>query len=605
MAGRSGISVGGAAVRLRHALPHGLLAILLFAAHTSNAQTPQAPLGAASPQHSPRLPQAAVVSNTAYRQPRAISQGPGDDLELRLREIEQQFEEQQIELESLKQRLQEVQQRPAPAPAPAGPPPRYRIGSNLNMYGTWNHGVEFRSPNRDFYFHVGGRTQIDSVALNGPPSGLINTSPNTAQFQDAVDFRRVRLRAEGSMYELFDWCSEINFVNTATMQDPTAAGPQVPAGGIGNYGSNVQVLQNRTFNIINPTDLWFNFRRVPLLGNLQIGNMKEPFNLERLESSRYLDFMERHFSSDAFISPSANGFAPGIMAWNWSENRRMTYAVGVFKNVTNGNVFNIGDGQGEWAGRITYLPWYDEPANGRNFMHFGVGVCQRAIDNKLIRYRVRGDLRNGPDGLLTAWADTNYIGGQYQMIVNPEFMYQRGPLFVQAEYTGNWTTDAVAFPAGTGSNGAPPNGDPHSVPGATNLGSLYYWGGYCQVMYFLTGEHRIYDYQKALVGRVIPIENAFWVRGRNGRRIFGTGAWQVGYRLNYLDLNQKGVNGGTLIGNTLGLNWFFNPNSKLQFNFDVMQRTARSTTANDRINSPGTGVTGFIYGFGMRFAADY
>ena len=600
MVGCSGKSRGSVAVR--HALSHGLLAILLCAGRAAEAQTPQASVDDAIPQRSTVPPRAKAFA-VARRQPAANFQGPDNDLELRLREIEQQFEEQQVELESLKQRLQEVQQ--PPTPAPTGPPPRYRIGSNLNMYGAWNNGLEFRTPNRDFYFHVGGRTQLDSVALNGPASGLVNTSPNSAQFQDAVDFRRVRLRAEGSMYELFDWVTEINFVNTASMQDPTASSPQVPAGGIGNQGSNAQLLQNRTFNIINPTDLWFNFRRVPLLGNVQIGNEKEPFGLERLESSRYLDFMERNFANDAFISPSANGFAPGVMAWNWAENRRMTYALGIFKNVTNGNVFNIGDGQGEWAGRITYLPWYDEPANGRNFMHVGVGVCQRGIDNGLIRYRTRGDLRNGPDALLTAWADTNYIGGQYQMIVNPEFMYQRGPLFVQAEYMGNWTTDAVAFPAGTGSNGAPPNGDPHSVAGATNLGSLYYWGGYCQVMYFLTGEHRIYDYQKGLVGRVIPLENAFWVRGRNGRRIFGTGAWQVGYRLNYLDLNQRGVNGGTLIGNTLGLNWFFNPNSKLQFNFDVMQRNARSTTANDRINSPGTGVTGFIYGFGMRFAADF
>ncbi|HWB11442.1 MAG TPA: porin [Pirellulales bacterium] len=516
--------------------------------------------------------------------------------------MEQQFEEQRFQYESLQQQLEEAQ-RPPP-PTPVGPPPRYRVGSVLNMTGVWNNGLEFRTPNRDFYFHVGGRTQVDYVALNGTPSGLVNTSPNTAQYQDAVDVRRARLRAEGSMYETCDWSAEFNFVNAVTVQDPTKAAPQVGPGGIGNQGSNVQVLENRTFFVINPTDLWWNFRRVPLFGNVQIGNMKEPFGLERLESSRYLDFMERNFANDAFISPSANGFAPGIMAWNWSENRRMTYAYGVFKNVTNGDAFNIGDGQGEIAGRVTYLPWYDEPANGRNFMHVGIGACQRGIDNGLIRYRTRGDLRNGPDALLTAWADTNYLGGQYQMIVNPEFMYQRGPLFVQAEYTGNWTTDAVAFPAGTGSNGAPPNGDPHSVPGAKNLGSLYFWGGYFQVMYFLTGEHRIYDYQKALVGRVIPIENAFWVRGRNGR-IFGTGAWQVGYRLNYLDLNQKGVSGGTILGHTFALNWFFNPNSKLQFNFDIMERNAASLTANDAINSPGTGTQGFIYGFGTRFAADY
>lgn len=581
-----------------------LLAMGFWDPTHAGGQQPQAVLPApASSQVLPHpRPPAAFLGSQL---PSPSNDGADSDLEIRLRELEQQFEEQRFQYELLQQQLQEAQQPPPTAAnAPSGPPARYRVGSVLNMSPVWNNGLEFRTPNRDFYFHVGGRTQFDTVGLNGTPSGLVNTSPNTARYQDAADFRRVRLRAEGSMYETMDWVAEINFVNTASIQDPNLAAPQIAPGGIGNQGSNVQVLQNRTFNIINATDLWWNFQRVPFVGHVQVGNMKDPIGLEHLESSRYLDFMERNYSYDAFVAESPNGFAPGVMAWNWSENRRMTYALGVFKNVTNGNMFNIGDGQAEWTGRITYLPWYDEPANGRNFMHWGIGVSQRGIDNGLIRYRARGDLRNGPDALLTAWADTAYLGGQYQMVVNPEFMYQRGPLFVQAEYTGNWTTDAVAFPVGTGSNGAPPNGDPHSVPGAKNLGSVYFWGGYCQVMYFLTGEHRIYDYQKALVGRVIPFENAFWVRGRNGR-IFGTGAWQVGYRLNYLDLNQKGVSGGTLLGHTFGLNWFFNPNSKLQFNFDVMERNAASNTANLAINSPGTGTQGFIYGFGTRFAADY
>jgi phosphate-selective porin OprO/OprP len=401
---------------------------------------------------------------------------------------------------------------------------------------------------------------------------------------------------------------EYNFVNAADSTAATSAAPQVGAGGTQDpNGANISTLQNRIFGVVQPVDLWWNIREVPLLGNIQIGNQKEVFGLERLESSRYLDFLERNYGNDAFISPSANGFAPGIAAWNWTRNRRMTYAAGIYKNVTNGYAYNVGDGQGEWAARVTTLPMYDEPTGGRYFMHVGCGVCQRAIDNDLIRYRSRGDLRNGPDDILTAFSDTNFIGGQYQDILNPEFMFQAGPLFVQAEYVGNWTTNAIIFPAGTGSGGAPAVGTPSSVAGSTNVGSLYYWSSYCQVMYFLTGENRIYDYQKGLVGRVIPRSNAFLVRrgGRGGPICFGSGAWQVGYRINYLDTNQKGVNGGTLLGHTIGLNWFLNPNSKIQFNFDAMERHARSTTANDGIDSAGTGTVGFIYGFGTRFAADF
>jgi phosphate-selective porin OprO/OprP len=103
---------------------------------------------------------------------------------------------------------------------------------------------------------------------------------------------------------------------------------------------------------------------------------------------------------------------------------------------------------------------------------------------------------------------------------------------------------------------------------------------------------------------VIPNENAFWVKGRDGR-LFGRGAWQVGYRFNYLNLNNSGIYGGEMLGHTLGLNWFWNPNSKVQFNFDIMDRSSPSNQANLTGNTTGAGVNGTIYGFGVRFAADF
>jgi phosphate-selective porin OprO/OprP len=543
----------------------------------------------------------AAQEAAALAPPEYFGAVPADDVAGRIEQLEETVRSQQEMMALMQQQLQ------ANSVVPNQPGERYKVGSRLNMQGVWNHGLEFRTPNKDFYFHVGGRTQWDNVYMNSTnvPAALVNTSPNTARLQDASDFRRARLRMEGSMYETIDWCMEYNFVNAATMMDPTVSTPpQVPGGGVVNSGSAMQVLQNRTFNVVSPVDLWWNVREVPIFGNIQFGNMKEPFNLQRLESSRYLDFLERDFAGDAFVSPSANGFAPGIMAWNWTNNRRMTYALGVFKNVTNGNVFNVGDGQGEIAGRLTWLPVYDEPSNGRYFVHIGMGASQRAIDNNLIRYRTRGELRNGPDALLTAWADTTYLGGQYQEILNPELMIQRGPLFIQAEYTANWTTNCVTFPAGTSGNGNPAQGQPVNFPGAVNHGDVFFGGGYVHVMYFLTGEHRIYDYQKGLVGRVIPNENAFWVKGRDGR-LFGRGAWQVGYRFNYLNLNNSGIYGGEMLGHTLGLNWFWNPNSKVQFNFDIMDRSSPSNQANLTGNTTGAGVNGTIYGFGVRFAADF
>ena len=52
----------------------------------------------------------------------------------------------------------------------------------------------------------------------------------------------------------------------------------------------------------------------------------------------------------------------------------------------------------------------------------------------------------------------------------------------------------------------------------------------------------------------------------------GYGAWQVGIRYNYLNLNDKGIDGGVLDDITLGLNWFINPNMKFQWNYTYEKR---------------------------------
>jgi len=490
---------------------------------------------------------------------------PASGLEARLQELEQQFDEQRFQLEVLQQEIQterqakqaaEQQAAQAAAAEKAAKDKGYVVGSNLGMNGAWNNGMTFEAPNKDFWFHIGGRTQVDGVWMQSPGNSLKGAGGIGSQ--DAVDIRRARLRAEGTMYEVIDWCVEYNFVGAANLN------PGTPA----NTGNIA--------NIPSPTDLWWNFRQVPLLSNFTIGNIKEPFGLERLESSRFLDFMERSYNQDAFIAPSNNGFAPGILTWNYAENRRWTYAVGLFKNVLF-TPFAYGVGNGDYAadGRFTFVPYYDRASNGRYLWHVGLGGTWRENQDGQIRFRARGALRNGPDALNPVFADTGVYRSHAEGILVPETAIVAGPWLFQAEYTAAWATQSV-----TAAN----------VP----LGTTFYDGYYVEALYFLTGEHRLYDYQKGLFGRVIPFENAVFVRRAGGRPIFMTGAWQVGVRYNALDLNNKGINGGRLSNITLGLNWFLNPNMKLQWNVTLTHRDGQNNSAD-----------GNIYGFGMRLAHDF
>jgi phosphate-selective porin OprO/OprP len=493
---------------------------------------------------------------------------PATGLETRLRELEQQFDEQRFLIDSLQQQLdaeRQAKQEAAEAAEKAAQEAQasgHRVGSNMDMRAGWSYGIEFFTPNRDFWFHVGGRTQVDGVWLQAPGNSLAGAGGVGAQ--DAVDFRRGRLRVEGTMYELIDWCAEYNFVGT-TYLNPGTPQPTDPA-----------ALVTQIAAVPSFTDLWWNFRHTPVVGNFTIGNIKEPFGLERLISSRYLDFMERSFNQDAFLAPSNNGFAPGLLIWNWAENRRMTYAAGLYKNVQyTPYAFGVGNGAYAADGRFTFLPYYDAASNGRYLVHMGLGGSYRGNDFGAVKYRARGSLRNGPDSLNPVLADTGTISSKDEIIIDPELLIIWGSLNIQAEYTVSYATQAQ------NSLGQP-------------IGTASFDGYYVQALYFLTGEHRLYDYQKGLIGRVIPYENAAFVQGANGRPIFLRGAWQIGARYNELNLNNKGINGGRLQDVTLGLNWYLNPNMKLQWNVTLTHRNGQRNTGH-----------GNIYGFGMRVAQDF
>ncbi len=430
-----------------------------------------------------------------------------------------------------------------------------------------NNGLWFESPDKVFQFHVGGRTQMDSSFFAA--GNTVQYGPGgTGKIRDGVDPRRMRVRLEGALYENMLFVMEYDFVNTA-------------AGQGSNFGLNTG--QDRVTSVSNtpavgtpvPLDLWVAFRNIPYLGHIRIGNQKEPFGFERLMSSRFLNFMERSFNQDAFYSPYSNGFDPGIMTYSTYADRRGTYALGVFKNSTNGYAYDVGGGNLKATGRVTGLLLYED--EGKEMMHLGLSARQSGYDNGQQRFRVRGPERAGLSTVWPLYANTGvYNGSGGQQDLNLESVNVFGPWTIDAEYNFHWSQNAF-------------------LAGKPSVGTLFYSGGYVEVLYFLTGEHRAYIRESGLFDRIVPRKNAYWVEGKNGApNEHGGGAWQVGLRYNYLNLDDKGINGGVLSDVTAGLNWFINPNMKFQWNYSVTTR-----------HSPTGQSDGTIQGFGMRYAMDY
>lgn len=485
--------------------------------------------------------------------------------------------------------------------ARASAPDRYEVGSDKALKSTWKDGFQGESAHKDFRVKVGGRTQVDAVGFSAAPGP--NQPPDQGgldpELADTVALRRARLRVEGRMYELYDWAAEYDFVNQI------------------NVNNAVYPTERDAGPITAVTDLWLQVRELPILGTLRVGNQKDPFGYEHLTSSRWLNFMERSFSQDAFEGPFNNGFLPGIQSLNSNDEGDIGWQVGQFKNTTNPFGFSNSSGGSMTVGRLVWLPLIED--EGRKLLHLAVSgrtmeprrQYTQFADNGLpigdpitaVRFRSRGDIRNGPPGPLNSiYADTGLLQGTWQNMIGLEFVGNNGPWSFQSEYFGSWLYNARTTSAGPYfSNGYQP-------PPGTSVGTVYYQGGYAEVLYFLTGESRTYSTIEYRFDRPVPHNNFYLLRGGGFRRRIrlSEGAWQVGMRYNYLCLNDSGVNGGVLNGLTLGLNWMLNPNARVYFNYDLTYREFASTPWTKE-GTPGTSYngSGFITGFGTRLAFDF
>ena len=460
----------------------------------------------------------------------------------------------------------------------------------------------FETEDKAFRFHLGGRTQIDYVGVHAPQKVRadqatgINSGGTGAggigKYDDAVNFRRARLAAEGTFYEVFDFLCEYDFINT-TRNVPGGTTPAL-AGPL--FASNAD--RANVFNTPVPTDLWLQWTHIPLIGTVRVGNQKPWNSFEHMTSSRFLDFMERSLAFDAFFENGNNGFQPGISVFNQFLDQRLSFAAGVYApNKRDIFGWNVGDGEMQVTTRIWGTPIYENA--GRFMLHMGVSYTHSTADDGTIRYRARSQIRNGPAALHNIIAIIQ-ANASDENILAPEIAFNYGPFSMSAEYYGTWAYgkpgQAITNAAGQNVSAATPRG---------GYGQLFYQGGYVSAGYFLTGEHRAYNRGNGGWDRQPVNEYAFMVDGEEGT-LLGRGAWQVVGRYSYLDLEDKNINGGIINEGTLGLNWFLNANSKIQVNYDLAYRDATRYNANGTVPRGGlTARDGLIQGFGTRLAFDF
>jgi phosphate-selective porin OprO/OprP len=286
-------------------------------------------------------------------------------------------------------------------------------------------------------------------------------------------------------------------------------------------------------------DVWASINDLPILGQVKIGNFFEPFGLERITSNRFTTFMERNLTDQSF-TPARS---PGVQAMDHWNDGFGTWAVGYFRPHTD----NFGDGDsfsGDQAvtSRVTWLPYYDEPSGGRYYTHFGAAFSFRVPSERVGAFAAQPESRLGsavPN--IPFFIDTGSFREASHELYGLEFAHTYGPWHILTE-----TTLAPVQ--------------------CLDRPNAFLSGSYCETGYFLTGEHRPYRLESATFDRVHPLSDFFRVRTERGVRM-GPGAWQLAFRVSYVNMTDGGLNGGRLTDTTLGLNWYLNRYMRMTSNW--------------------------------------
>ena len=280
-------------------------------------------------------------------------------------------------------------------------------------------------------------------------------------------------------------------------------------------------------------DSYLALRNITWLGELKAGQYQPPMSLEALTSSRDTTFMELAAPVEAL----APGSDAGLQIGRPFLDQRMTWKFGLFGPGVGQDVGDASQDFGRAIMRLTGLPIYqfdpDHP-DSTHLLHLALSANILYTANSTVHYRSR------PESYLAPYVvDTGDIPADGALVVGGEAAWVNGPLHLQGEFLHSFVRQ------NSGTNGAP---------------TLNFDGFYASAGWFLTGETRPYDPQKACFARVIPQRNFNCGRG-------GWGAWELAARYSFVNLNSENVQGGKMSMLMTGLNWYLHPNLKMRFEY--------------------------------------
>jgi phosphate-selective porin OprO/OprP len=243
-------------------------------------------------------------------------------------------------------------------------------------------------------------------------------------------------------------------------------------------------------------------------------------------------FMERSIPTQGIFAADRE---VGMAIYGVNDSKDVAWASGVFlDSISDSLKERIDDNQGHrLSGRLTWLPYYDEPSNGRYLVHTGCGVLYTNDQDDSVRFRARPQIHEGPFLI-----DSLGIPAGSYTTGNIELATVWGPFSVQSEV---FLSDVNRI----------------------GLSSENAYGAYVYGSYFLKGENRIYErfgQHGAQFARNVPFTNVFLVPGCHG-----WGGWEAKVRWSNLTLTELGR--GEYNDVTAGFNWYWSDRVRCMFDW--------------------------------------
>lgn len=439
-----------------------------------------------------------------------------------------------------------------------------RVKEVEKIHGNFDdRGLHWSTKDGNFSVSLNGRIQPASQYnfINEPDPAFGSNTAN--ELNSGMNIRRARLGVEGTFLKIWDYKFEYDFSR-----------------GNGSVGSGI-------------TDAFVRLNHTNAL-SYKAGSFKEPFSLEEAASNRYLTFIERHMSVNAFVD-NPNTYKTGIGV-NYAVPRWQTgiafqtEPIGGWSSAStsvnaNGNQNrNNGSGDTGWQGigRVSGRPWMESETK---FLHVGVSAGHTDVNTQ---YRADGTMVG--EGQIGG-------GGGMSFFAFPGTNVDRSNIL----NTGNLSTGALSDPNHRRVSSYDRYGaeswfvyGPFSAQAEylrTNINGTGYSGEhltgyYGFISYFLTGESKAYHVRNGAANRIKP-NKPFQFSGP------GLGAWEVAFGYDYIDMNSGAIKGGEADMVRFGLNWY--PHSNVKFQANVVH-TLNINTA----GTPTTNTNGYSGGAGAR-----